>query len=83
MRMPCGADAHLAPRYFSGEMSLGTLMQVTIAFGQAAAALSWLSSNCASIAQWEASAERVLRYRMLSPTSGTEFATMREDASCA
>jgi vitamin B12/bleomycin/antimicrobial peptide transport system ATP-binding/permease protein len=50
----------LAPRYFSGEMSLGTLMQVTIAFGQVAAALSWLSSNYARIAQWEASAERVL-----------------------
>ena len=50
----------LAPRYFSGEMSLGTLMQVTIAFGQVTAALSWLSGNYPSIAQWEASAERVL-----------------------
>lgn len=50
----------LAPRYFSGEMALGTLMQVTIAFGQVTAALSWLSGNFASIAQWEASAERVL-----------------------
>ena len=51
----------LAPRYFAGEMTLGTLMQVTIAFGQVTAALSWLSSNYSSVAQWEASAERVLQ----------------------
>lgn len=50
----------LAPRYFSGEMALGTLMQVTIAFGQVTSALSWLSGNFANIAQWEASAARVL-----------------------
>lgn len=50
----------LAPRNFSGEMSLGTLMQVTIAFGQVTAALSWVSYNYPSVAQWEASAERVL-----------------------
>ncbi|MBX9760559.1 MAG: hypothetical protein K2Y29_17400 [Beijerinckiaceae bacterium] len=53
----------LAPRYFAGEMTLGTLMQVTIAFGQVTAALSWLSSNYSSVAQWEASAERVLQLR--------------------
>jgi putative ATP-binding cassette transporter len=51
----------LAPRYLAGEMTLGTLMQVTIAFGQVTAALSWLSSNFSSVAQWEASAERVLQ----------------------
>ena len=50
----------LAPRYFSGEMPLGTLMQVTIAFGQVTSALSWLSGNFSGIAQWEASAARVL-----------------------
>jgi putative ATP-binding cassette transporter len=50
----------LAPRYVQGEMSLGTLMQVTIAFGQVTAALSWLSGNYSNIAQWEASAARVL-----------------------
>ncbi len=50
----------LAPQHFSGAMSLGTLMQVTIAFGQVTAALSWLSDNYPLIAQWEASAERVL-----------------------
>jgi putative ATP-binding cassette transporter len=50
----------LAPTHLSGQMSLGTLMQVTIAFTQVVAALSWLSDNYPNIAQWEASAERVL-----------------------
>ncbi|MCU0984838.1 MAG: hypothetical protein MUC89_07815 [Acetobacteraceae bacterium] len=50
----------LAPRHFAGEMSLGTLIQVTIAFGQVTAALFWMSDNYPAIAQWEASAERVL-----------------------
>lgn len=53
----------LAPRYLAGEMQLGVLMQVTIAFGQVTSALSWLSSNYSSVAQWEASAERVLQLR--------------------
>jgi putative ATP-binding cassette transporter len=50
----------LAPRYFTGEMNLGTLMLVTLAFGQVTAALSWVSGNYSTLAQWEASAERVL-----------------------
>jgi vitamin B12/bleomycin/antimicrobial peptide transport system ATP-binding/permease protein len=73
----------LAPRYFSGEMSLGTLMQVTIAFGQVAAALSWLSSNYASIAQWEASPSVCSLLPTLSRTSAKVFATKQEGASCA
>jgi vitamin B12/bleomycin/antimicrobial peptide transport system ATP-binding/permease protein len=50
----------LAPRFVTGEMSLGDLMLVTLAFGQVTAALSWLSVNYSTLAQWEASAERVL-----------------------
>lgn len=51
----------LAPRHFAGEISLGTLMQLALAFGQVTAALSWISDNYPAIAEWEASAERVLR----------------------
>jgi putative ATP-binding cassette transporter len=50
----------LAPRFVDGEITLGTLIQVTIAFGQVTAALFWMSDNYPAIAQWEASAERVL-----------------------
>jgi putative ATP-binding cassette transporter len=51
----------LAPRHFAGDMTLGTMMQVALAFGQVTAALSWISDNYPAIAEWEASAERVLR----------------------
>ncbi len=50
----------LAPRFVSGEMSLGDLVLVTLAFAQVTAALSWLSANYSTLAQWEASCERVL-----------------------
>jgi putative ATP-binding cassette transporter len=50
----------LAPRFLDGAITLGTLIQVTIAFGQVTAALFWMSDNYPNIAQWEASAERVL-----------------------
>lgn len=50
----------LAPRHLSGPMSLGTLMQVTIAFTHVVAALFWLSDSEPNIGYWEASAERVL-----------------------
>lgn len=64
----------LAPRYLADEMTLGTLMQVTIAFGQVTSALSWLSSNFSSVAQWEASAERVLQlHDAVQSTSAPDF----------
>lgn len=63
----------LAPRYFDGDMSLGTLMQVTIAFGQVTGALSWLSGNFSSMAQWEASAERVLKLHDAVTSIGDGF----------
>lgn len=68
----------LAPRYFAGEMTLGTLMQVTIAFGQVTAALSWLSSNYSSVAQWEASAERVLQLQdAVADSSDSHFSEQK------
>jgi putative ATP-binding cassette transporter len=67
----------LAPRHFAGDMSLGTLMQVTIAFGQVTAALCWLSDNYPLIAQWEASAERVLSLKEAVDDLGEGTATGR------
>ena len=51
----------LAPCHFAGEISLGTMMHVALAFGQVTAALSWIAAHYPAIAAWEASAERVLR----------------------
>lgn len=50
----------LAPGYLAGAVSLGTVMELQVAFGQVVAALFWLTDSYPSIAQWEASAERVL-----------------------
>ena len=48
-----------APRYISGSITLGTLMQSAQAFQQMTAALSWPIDNLAKAAEWRASVERV------------------------
>jgi putative ATP-binding cassette transporter len=48
-----------APKYLSGELSLGDLMQAAAAFGQVQTALNWLADNALSLANWSASARRV------------------------
>ncbi|WP_448187360.1 ABC transporter ATP-binding protein/permease [Azospirillum sp. sgz301742] len=49
-----------APRYISGAISLGMLMQTAQAFQQTVAALSWPIDNLPRAAEWKASVERVL-----------------------
>jgi putative ATP-binding cassette transporter len=51
-----------APRYFSGEIDLGTLMQVASAFGTVQGALSWFVSSYATLADWKASVDRLLTF---------------------
>jgi len=50
-----------APRYITGAITLGVLMQTAQAFGQMTAALSWPIDNLSGVAEWRASVERVLR----------------------
>lgn len=50
-----------APRYIAGVITLGVLMRIADAFQQAVSALSWPVSNLPQVAEWRASAERVLR----------------------
>ncbi len=49
-----------APRYISGAITLGSLIQSVQSFQQMAAALSWPVDNLAKVAEWRASVERVL-----------------------
>ncbi|MCL7422636.1 MAG: ABC transporter ATP-binding protein/permease [Methylobacter sp.] len=49
-----------APRYIWGTITLGALMQSVQAFRHMASALSWPVDNMAGVAQWRASADRVL-----------------------
>lgn len=50
----------VAPRYIMGLINLGTLMQTAQAFQQVTSSLSWPVDNLATLAQWRASAERVM-----------------------
>jgi len=49
-----------APRYITGAITLGRLMQTAQAFQQMEAALSWPIDNLSKVAEWRASVERVL-----------------------
>ncbi len=49
-----------APKYLSGEMSLGQLMQISAAFLQVQVAFNWLVENFFRLAEWSASARRVV-----------------------
>ena len=48
-----------APKYLSGEMTLGSLMQAATAFMQVQVALNWLADNALRLADWFASSHRV------------------------
>lgn len=49
-----------APKYLSGDMTLGEVVRVAAAFGQVQAAISWLVDNFRVVALWAASARRVV-----------------------
>jgi vitamin B12/bleomycin/antimicrobial peptide transport system ATP-binding/permease protein len=54
-----------APKYLAGELSLGELMQVATAFAQVQIALNWLADNAIRLAEWFASAQRVVELRRM------------------
>ena len=53
----------VAHKYLSGEMSLGTVMQVSMAFVQVQSALNWFVANYARLSEWYASVVRVVALR--------------------
>ena len=48
-----------APRYFSGAIGLGGVMQISSAFGQVQTSLSWFIDAYTLFAQWKASVDRL------------------------
>jgi putative ATP-binding cassette transporter len=48
-----------APRYFSGAITLGGLMQISSAFGQVQSSLSWFIDAFSALAEWKASVNRL------------------------
>ncbi|GAA4329596.1 ABC transporter ATP-binding protein/permease [Variovorax defluvii] len=48
-----------APRFFSGAIQLGQLMQINSAFGRVQDSLSWLVDNYMTLATWKATSDRL------------------------
>ncbi|MDW5444142.1 ABC transporter ATP-binding protein/permease [Polaromonas sp. SM01] len=51
-----------APRFFSGAIQLGQLMQIASAFGRVQDSLSWFVDNYASLAAWRATTDRLTSF---------------------
>ena len=71
-----------APRYFSGGIKLGELMQIASAFGQVQNALSWFIDAYASLAAWKASVDRLLSFddALLEAETGGALSSAPGDA---
>lgn len=52
-----------APKYLSGELTLGQVMQLVAAFSATQGALMWFVDNAVRLAEWRASAARVEELR--------------------
>ena len=52
-----------SPRYFSGAIQLGELMQISSAFGQVQESLSWFISNYSRLASWQATTLRLTSFQ--------------------
>ncbi|MGQ0569233.1 MAG: ABC transporter ATP-binding protein/permease [Armatimonadota bacterium] len=63
-----------APRYFSGAIQLGGLIQISSAFGQVQSALSWLIDAYPQLADWRATVDRLTSF-------GAAIERSREDAA--
>ncbi len=65
-----------APRFFSGAIQLGELMQIASAFGRVQDSLGWFVDNYSSLAAWRATADRLTSFEEdMIAQSLTESAT--------
>jgi putative ATP-binding cassette transporter len=68
-----------APRFFSGAIQLGELMQISSAFGQVQGALSWFVDSYSSLASWRATTDRLTgfeaAFQTLKPVEAATNAT--------
>jgi vitamin B12/bleomycin/antimicrobial peptide transport system ATP-binding/permease protein len=52
-----------SPAYFTGQITLGGLMQIGAAFGQVQLSLNWFVENFPRIAEWRSAVSRVVVFR--------------------
>jgi len=60
-----------APAYFAGRMTLGSVTQTQIAYGQVSGALSWFVDAYQEIAAWRANIERLATFAEMLDASRT------------
>jgi putative ATP-binding cassette transporter len=71
-----------APRFFSGAIQLGGLIQISSAFGRVQDALSWFVDNYDSLAAWRATTERLTSFESALPVrSRTTLSAIETEAS--
>ncbi|GAB4213205.1 MAG: ABC transporter ATP-binding protein/permease [Rhodoferax sp.] len=72
-----------APRFFSGAIQLGGLMQISSAFGQVQGALSWFVDNYNSLATWRATTDRLTGFEAAFQALQTQplAMTVQDDAA--
>lgn len=69
-----------APKYLQGNLTLGELMQIAAAFGQVHVSLNWLANNWVRIAEWLASARRVVALSASFDDLDAAIVTSAQDA---
>jgi putative ATP-binding cassette transporter len=70
-----------SPRYFSGAIQLGELMQISSAFGQVQESLSWFISNYSRLASWQATTLRLTSFQDQMPAIKFDEQTEPEAAT--
>lgn len=72
-----------APRYFSGAIQLGQLMQINSAFGRVQDSLSWLVDNYMSLAAWKATTDRLSGFEDSLTAQSRENDALSRDTAAA
>ena len=69
-----------APRFFSGAIQLGTVMQIASAFNRVQDALSWFIDNYDSLAAWRATTDRLTHFDAAIERAARAAPMQRENA---
>lgn len=72
-----------APRFFSGAIQLGTVMQIASAFSRVQDSLSWFIDNYDNLAAWRATTDRLTHFEAAIRNAGRKPALHHERAGDA
>ncbi|SFM16720.1 ABC transporter ATP-binding protein/permease [Variovorax sp. OV329] len=72
-----------APRFFSGAIQLGALMQISSAFGKVQDSLSWFVDNYDRVAVWRATADRLTSFEAAMQAHANDAGEVARSAPAA